>query len=226
MVMAHDTVSDRVNDLFRRDQWTAARRLLEAEQKKSPGDHWVLTQLGVTFYEQKKYKSALKQFLASVKIVPTCPLTLWNLAGALDSLGNYSAAKDIYTWLLESTTSPEDDPCWESKAWTDALKADAVYRLGLCYDHLGDRRKADTCFRRYLDLLLAGIDGTYSAEDVTGRIRRLHDSDRANGAAGELRKHVRSALRGSGIGTRKGRTRPPTIDEKQLLAGVRAAAKR
>jgi tetratricopeptide (TPR) repeat protein len=223
--VADEALSKRINDLFRREKWAAARELLESARRKAPEDHWLLTQLGVTFYEERKYKDALKLFLASSKIVPSCPLTLWNLAGALDSLGQHAAAKGIYAWLLESETSPNDDPCWESKEWSEALKSDAFYRLGISFQHLGEKRKAEHCFRQYLDLLLAGIDGTYSAEDVMGRIRGLHESDKANGTAGELRKRVNSALRGSQVGQRKGRRNGlPAIDEKKILAGLRAAA--
>jgi tetratricopeptide (TPR) repeat protein len=213
--MAGDKLSHRVNDLFRKGEWAKARKLLEAEHKRNPDDHWVLSQLGVTFYEQKRYAEALALFLASRNIVPDCPLTLWNLAGALAALGEFSAGKDIYTWLLESDRSPADDPCWESTAWADALKADAVYRLGVCYQHLSERRKAEHCFRQYLDLLLVGIDGTYSAEDVTQRIRAFHGS--ANGARGDVGR-ARSALRRAGIGPRKGRRPPPVVNETELLA--------
>jgi tetratricopeptide (TPR) repeat protein len=223
--MADDVLSKRINDLFRREKWAAARKLLESARKKAPEDHWLLTQLGVTLYEQRKYKDALKLFLSSLKIVPDCPLTLWNLAGALDALGQYAAAKGIYVWLLENETPPNDDPCWESTEWADALKADAVYRLGVCFQHLGEKRKADHCYRQYLDLLLAGTDGTYSAEDVMGRVRSLHDSNSGNGAEAESRKTVKSALRGAGIGSRKVRNGPPMIDEGKLLAGLRPARK-
>ena len=41
--------SDKINDLFRRRQWEKARELLEKEREKAPENHWLLTQLGVTF---------------------------------------------------------------------------------------------------------------------------------------------------------------------------------
>ena len=70
--------SDDINRLFRQDDWEEARRLLENARENDPMNHWLLTQLGVTFYEQKKYMDALRLFLASQKIVEECPLTLWN----------------------------------------------------------------------------------------------------------------------------------------------------
>lgn len=189
-------LSDRINELFRREQWIKARRLLEKERQKSPTDHWVLTQLGVTFYEEGHHDKAVPLFRASLKIVPDCPLTVWNLAGALDSLGNPAEAVRLYTWLLQSKTSAQEDPCWESQEWADALKTDCLYRLGVSFEHLGEKSKAENCFRKYLDLLLVGVEATYSIQEVTQRILNLHGAK--NGSARkEIRKAVNSALRAS-----------------------------
>jgi tetratricopeptide (TPR) repeat protein len=99
-------------------------------------------------------------FQAALAIVPDCPLALWNLAGTLDALGKPAEAIPLYTWLLESDKSPEEDPCWESREWTESLKADCVYRLGVCFEHLGQVEKAEECYRQYLNLLLSRIRGT------------------------------------------------------------------
>jgi len=184
----------------------------------------VLTQLGVIFYEQRRYQEALELFLTSRRIVSDCPLTLWNLAGALDALGKSAQAVRIYTWLLDSKKSPEEDPCWESKEWTDALKTDCVYRLGLCFQHMGKKHKAEQCYRQYLDLLLVGIEGSYSAEDVMRKIRGLHDAGRNGGADRELRKAVHATLQASGIEARRGRRNaPPVIRIGEPLPSQRTA---
>ncbi len=176
--MRKDTLNKRINSLFQQNAWKEARKLLEIEHEKDSEDHWVVTQLGVTFYEEKKYRDALQLFRKSLEIVNDCPLTRWNLAGALDAVGDQSGAKEIYIWLLRAKTSPEHDPCWESPEWADAIKHDAVFRLGACLQSLGEKKKAETCYRRYLDLLLAGGNGMYSAEDVTAKIRSLHNGER------------------------------------------------
>jgi hypothetical protein len=224
--MARNGFSDSVNRLFERADWEGARRLLEKERAKKPQDHWVLTQLGVTFYEQRRYEDALQLFLASLKLMPECPLTLWNLAGTLDALGNSGEAVRVYTWLLESKTSPEDDPCWESAEWADSLRTDCVYRLGVCFQHLGQKHKAEHCFEQYSKLLLRGIKGTYSLEDVARQIQSLHEGEKPGAARSEL-KAVKSALKASGIELGKGgRRTPPRFDERELLPGRRAASKK
>ena len=102
-----------------------------------------------------------------------CPLTLWNLAGTLGAIGNHKGAIKIYAGSCRPNT-PKEDPCWESKAWADALKTDSVYRLGFCFQSLGKKKEAEHYYRHYLDLLFIGRDGMYSAEEVTSRIRSLH----------------------------------------------------
>jgi tetratricopeptide (TPR) repeat protein len=216
-----------INDLFQRGEWEKARCLLEMEREKDPESHWLLTQLGVTFYEQGKYEKALRIFLASRKIVDDCPLTLWNLAATLEALGKYTVAVKIFTWLLETEKSAAEDPCWESKEWTNALKTDCVIRLGVCFKYLGKTRKAEHCYRQYLNLLLSGFEGLYSPEEVFRRIRDVHNTGDQRALRSEWRKAVASTLQALGVKTRKGRANgPPRFDEKELLYGRRAASKK
>ncbi len=185
-----------IEQLLERGAWSAARKVLERELHGDPANHWLLTQLGVTYYEQRRYKRALDLFRESHAIVDDCPLTLWNLAGALDALGKHTQAIRIYRSLLTSNKSPADDPCWESETWANSLKANCVYRVGACFEHLGRPRKAALCYHQYLNVLLSGIEGLYSAEDVTRRIRNLGLGRDGDGAKRELRKAVRATLPG------------------------------
>jgi tetratricopeptide (TPR) repeat protein len=225
--MAARRLSSKINSLFCQCKWEQARNILEVAREQSPRDHWVLTQLGVTFYEQHKYEDALKLFLASRDIVDNCPLTLWNHAGTLDALGKHTEAMQIYTWLLQSNKSPDDDPCWESKEWTDGLKTDCVYRLGVCFRHLGKKQEAEHCFRQYVNLLLEGVEGTYSIGDVTQQIRNLQVSSTRAPARSELQRILDSTLRRSGLKGINGRSHaPPKFNEKELLPRRRSASKR
>lgn len=225
--MARKTLNDQIDDYFRREEWEKARRLLEREWEKDPDNHWLLTQLGVTYYEQQRYEEALPFFQASLRIVRDCPLTLWNLAGTLNALGKNAPAIRLYTGLLQTKKSPEEDPCWESKDWTDALKADCVYRLGVCFQDLGKKRKAEHCYRQYLNLLSIGINGLYTLEDVQRKVRDLHGNGKNRGVDSELHKAIQSTLLESGIESRKSRRkRPPVIDPEELATGQRGTGMR
>jgi tetratricopeptide (TPR) repeat protein len=162
-----------IEDLIQQCEWEAARRKIEHALTLDRNNHWLLTQLGVTYYEQEQYEKSLEYFLRSLAIVPECPLTLWNLAGVRAALGAPKDALRIYAWLLSSNKSAQDDPCWESKDWTDSLKADCVYRAGVCFQQVKQWKLAGLCLRHYINVLLSGIDGTYSVEDAVKRIREL-----------------------------------------------------
>ncbi|MGH7135300.1 MAG: tetratricopeptide repeat protein [Pirellulales bacterium] len=184
--------STRFWSLLKREEYEKARALLEKELLTDPENHWLITQLGVTFYEQRKYDEALRYFRRSREILDDCPLTLWNLAGALDAVGKHSEAIEIYTSLLESKITADIDPCWESEAWSDRLKADCVYRLGVCFQNQRKKKSAKHCYRQYLDLLSIGVDGTYSSQEVVEKLRGLLPA-RSNGSR-QLHKAVDSAI--------------------------------
>lgn len=207
--MTGNSRRDKIDDLLHAEKWLEARKLLEKELKTDPQHHWLMTQIGVTFYEQRRYKEAFERFQASRKIVSDCPLTLWNLAGTLDALGEFSRALTIYRWLLQTSKSPDDDPCWESQAWTEALKSDCVYRIGVCFQHLGKRQKARDCYAQYLHLLSIGMEGSYLIDDVKRQWQTLPSFSKPGGAQSEFRKAVKATLQISGIERRKERPATP-----------------
>jgi tetratricopeptide (TPR) repeat protein len=176
--MTTSKVGDRINDLIEAEQWKDARALIQKTLKREPRNHWLLTQLGETYYEQQDYKKALEVLLRSRGILPDCPLTLWHLAGTLDALRHHAEAIQLYTWLLRSTKTPEDDPCWESVEWTDALKTDCVFRMGLCFKHLDRNERAAYCFRKYIDVLSQGAEGSYPIEEARKYLQESLPSER------------------------------------------------
>ncbi len=177
--MATKRIGQQIDDLIDAEQWEQARTLIEKALKKECQSHWLLTQLGETYYEQRQYKKALEPLLRSRDILPDCPLTLWHLANTLDALGDHAGAVRLYTWLLRSKKTAEDDPCWESIAWTDTLKTDCVYRLGLSFKHLGRNDLAAYCILKYLALQAVGSEGSYPVEDARRHLEALPGSKRA-----------------------------------------------
>ena len=225
-MMPAKSLSSKIHELFRQGEWEEAREILEGEREKEPRSHWVLTQLGVTFYERFKYEDAYKLFLDSLNILNDCPLTLWNLAGTLDSLGKHADAIRIYTWLLRSKKTADESPCWESKEWSEVLKTDCVYRMGVCFRHLDKKHEAEHCFRQYVNLLLTGIEGTYSIEEVREQIQKVHASSRIT-ATSEFQRIVRSTLEHPGIKQPKGRSNaPPKFTEDKAIPSRRVASKK
>ena len=187
--MAVSVKGSGIGDLIEKEDWKAARKAIRRELVDDPDNHWLLTQLGVTYYEERKYRDALKPLLAAFDLVPDCPLTLWNLAGTAVALGKPEIAIPIFAWILRSETSAEDDSCWESDEWTAALKTDCVYRVGMCFKHMKRWNPADHCFRQYVNLLLAGMKGMYPIEDAAEQIRQVHSKGK-NGMAKEVARVI------------------------------------
>jgi hypothetical protein len=220
-------LTKKIQSLFQRSEWDKARRLLEQEREQDLGNHWLLTQEGVTYYEQRKYETALQFFQQSLQIVPDCPLTLWNLAGTLDTTGNHTSAAQLFAWLWTTNRTVADDPCWESNEWAQSLKTDCVYRLGVCFEHLSAKRAAASCYRHYLALISNGARGTYSSKKVKDRTRRLGVAIKNDTNESTLRRLVDSTLRSLGIVRRMTeRDSPPSVDLDYFRPGKRAASKR
>jgi tetratricopeptide (TPR) repeat protein len=175
----HSPSNKQVDQLFADEQWAAARALLEKELRK-PGqknDHWLLTRLSTTYYEEQNYPEALKWVEQAYKHAPNCPLVLWDLAGTLDALGRSADALAIYLKLLDRPIDAiAEDECGEGRAWAMGLLADCLYRAGLCAKHLGHGKLAISVFEAYLRALELGAVGIYSAEQAQAQIDELAGS--------------------------------------------------
>jgi tetratricopeptide (TPR) repeat protein len=212
--MATSRIGKQIDGLIDAERWQEARALIEKALKKEPQSHWLLTQLGETYYEQREYKTALEILLRSRAILADCPLTLWHLANTLDALGYYDGAVRLYTWLLRSKKTAKDDPCWESAEWADALKTDCVYRLGLSFQHLGRDDLAAYCLRKYMVLQSVGSQGSYPIDDAKRHLKELHDSKR-EAVKQELQETADRVLETSGEQTSP-TSEPPDLDSESL----------
>src|SRR5881628_249560 len=89
-----------VEALIRGGRWRAARKAIRAELKHTPEHHWLLTRLGTTYYEERKYVTALRYVERALRMVPKCPLVLWDYAGSLQMLGRHREAMSVYSRLI------------------------------------------------------------------------------------------------------------------------------
>ncbi|HEX3152728.1 MAG TPA: tetratricopeptide repeat protein [Gemmataceae bacterium] len=166
-------LSEVIDELFDQEQWVAARKILLRELRDAPDNHWLLTRLGTTYYEQRKYGSALKIAEQALELAPECPLVLWDLAGDLDATGDHEAAIRIYRKLIKrGVHSLANGECGEGVAWAESLIADCWYRLGLCYEAAGKIPSAIAALGRFRNLLFTCVSSLYSFDDVR---RHLHN---------------------------------------------------
>ena len=169
-----NTNKDRVETLIEQEKWADARQAIQEELKDDPANHWLLTRLSTTWYEQGDYQEALQWVEKARELAPDCPLVLWDFAGTLDMLGREREAIAVYRSLLERGAEVlAEDECGEGIEWATGLLTDCVYRAGRCNEELGNRVKAATLYRNYRDLVDMGSRSIYPREEAVARLRKL-----------------------------------------------------
>jgi tetratricopeptide (TPR) repeat protein len=166
--------TDPIETLIEQQNWDEARRAIREELRADPDNHWLLTRLSTTFYEQGDYEEALRWVEKARQVMPDCPLVLWDYAGTLDMLGREREAIAIYRSLLQrGAEAIAADECGEGAEWAAGLLTDCVYRAGRCFEDLKDRPKAAELYGMYLSLVDMGAPSIYSREEAVDRLRKL-----------------------------------------------------
>src|SRR4051812_11880883 len=65
-----------IEQAIAREQWLRARRLIRVALSRKGDDHWLLSRLALTYYEQRQYRRALNYELKALQIEPYCPLAI------------------------------------------------------------------------------------------------------------------------------------------------------
>jgi len=160
-------MSKEIEKLIAAEDWKDARKLIRAALRKKPDSHWLLTRLGLTYYEEYNYEKALFYSGQALKLAPNCPLVLWDYAGALDMLGRTKKAIAIYKKLIKrGVEGIAYGDCGEGLAWARGLVADCLYRLATCYDELGQSDNSIDCYYQHIRLRGPGCRSIYSINEV------------------------------------------------------------
>ena len=161
-----------IERLIRSEDWRAARRAIRTELRSSPKSHWLLTRLGLTFYEERRYAQALKYSLRALEETPDCPLALWDCAGSLEMLDRTKAALKVYLYLIRrGIHSVAFGDCGEGLAWARGLIADSHYRAAHCYLSLHRQKLAVKSLKSHIALRGPGCRSIYSLTKVRKELK-------------------------------------------------------
>ena len=167
-------VARSIEQLIAAGRWNDARTAIVQDLRADPDNHWLLTRLSLTYYEQFDYRRALKLSEQALGVSPRCPLALWDYAGSLQMLGRNEEAAAVYRRLIRRGAEKiATDPCGEGLSKARGLVADSHFRLSACYRSLGRIGAAVNQFRRYTDLRVPGCATIYSTSVVNEYGRRL-----------------------------------------------------
>ncbi len=155
-----------------KERWDKAEQLLLGLLEKDPDDHWVLTKLASTYYEEYNYKKALKYSEKALKIAPSCPLVNWDYACALDMMNRKKEAIKIWKKLLNRKL--EDiafGECGEGIRWSKSLLNDCRYRIGVSYLEMGKNAYALKYLNEHIKNRKRGLPSLYSKKEVLKKVR-------------------------------------------------------
>lgn len=156
------------------EDWEMARQLIQAQLDKKPQDHWLLTRLGLTYYEQRDYQRALEIEEQAFALEPDCPLVLWDYAGTLAMLDRPQEALVLYERMVErGIESLAFDQCGEGRARARGLYADSLYRISHCYLALGDTSRAIEMLQKHLQQRGPGCQSIYSIGSIRRELSKM-----------------------------------------------------
>ncbi len=184
-MMARNRIGTQIEALIKREDWKAARRVIETQLDKEPDDHWLWSRLSAVKYELRDYRAVLEAAEKALEIVSDCPLALWSKAGAVELLGRADEALKLYSQLFrrgrEQLKNPDADAneCWEGPDWTSGVMADCIFRIAGCLAKTGRRDNAVEMYRHFLGLRDLETLSIYSREDALEKLNKLVPSKKA-----------------------------------------------
>jgi tetratricopeptide (TPR) repeat protein len=173
MRLAGET-SQTIERLFRKGEWRQARLQISRGLRKSSDDHWLLTRLAMTYYEERRYSKALEITEKALGLAPSCPLVLWDYACSLDMTGNQEKAIAVWKGLLRrGLAGIAYGDHGEGIRWARSLLNDCRYRIALSYRKQGNLDAARRYLRRHIAERSRRTPSIYSSAEVKREAGRL-----------------------------------------------------
>ncbi len=169
----------RIEAALDREDWEGARNLIIGDLEVEPDNHWLLARLSTTYYEQRRYAKSLKIIKKAHELAPDCPLVLWDYAGALGAVGSTRQALKIYAGLIKKGAQAVGDmePCGEGREWALGLLTDCLFRAAICWEHLGNKKKALRWLNAFLQARTQSNSSIYTPEEALKRIEKLSNGN-------------------------------------------------
>jgi tetratricopeptide (TPR) repeat protein len=166
--------SNIVNRLFQEDKYSEARDFILKKIEEYPDDHFWLSRLSTTYYEEKDYNKALQIVEQALKLSPHCPLVLWDYAGALDMLERNDEAIRIYKRLIRRGINRlAYGECGEGIVNAREYVNDSRYRIGLIYANKGKFNLAQKYLREYINYRNQGFSSIYDLREVKKDLKQI-----------------------------------------------------
>ncbi len=165
-----------IQELMEHEKWDIARRKLLRKLRRDPTNFILLTFLSEVYFEEGKYKKALKASIKAHSRSPEYPLVLWDYAHALYMNSEFSKSLDTFKTLMSMSPTNTAKPMnWKIKKAKEFLNA-SRFNIALCYIQLDKFGLAIRALETYLKRS-PECGAYYSpklAKDKIKNIRRLN----------------------------------------------------
>jgi tetratricopeptide (TPR) repeat protein len=181
--MTKQRIGTQIENLVNREDWKAARKVIEDQLVKEPFDHWLWARLSGVKCEQRDYQGAHEAAKRALEIVPDCPLAAWSYASAAEMLGDVENAAKLYSAIfrrgLEQLKHPNKDAneCWEGPKWTSGLMADCLFQFAGCMAKSDLQHKAVEGYLSFISLVDLDVPSIYSRKDALARLKKLEPDE-------------------------------------------------
>lgn len=167
--------------LIKAERWETLEDRLRELVREDPKNHWAVTNIAMACNELRRYQDAKDWSDIAYGLDPRCPAVRWDRAGIYDNLGDSERAIAFWKSILET---PEweirDNPCWESKEWTQRLLADCWYRLSIAYLREWAFPESEDAEAMYKKLIDEGAGSIYTVEELDQALARLRQDEASN----------------------------------------------
>jgi tetratricopeptide (TPR) repeat protein len=142
--------------------WRQVRKQLLQSLEAEPKNHWILTRLGNTYFQEGDNRLALAYVIKALRLQPECPLALWDYACVLDDLGKSRQAFEIFSRLVRKGVGRiRTDDCGEGIRWAKSLVNDSRYRAGFSAHSLKLAKSAKAYFVEHFKNRERGVFSLY-----------------------------------------------------------------
>jgi tetratricopeptide (TPR) repeat protein len=155
-------------------KWEEARTILLNWLRDDPHNHWVLTNIGETYYEEKNYNKALEYEEQARREQSNCPLVLWDMIEALFALGRDEHAFQICKTIIHRGANRiAYGECGEGIRWARSLVNDCQYILGLIYASRDDFALASKYIKTHISKRNRNCVSIYNLREVKKDLAKI-----------------------------------------------------
>lgn len=171
--MSPKRTNQHLERLLREGDWPRARHALKAQLVKQPESHWLLTMVGLTYYEQSQFRRALRYARKAAAIEPRCSLVRDKLALTLWMLNQDAEAIGLWKGLIrDGPRRLSRGRCRESLAWNRTLVNDCRLMLAKAYFESGDVTRTRRYLGTYLRVRRSGVRTWIPRDNLARFLRR------------------------------------------------------